>query len=72
MGVTARTIVFFWASTIAAVVLLGTLVATARSDPGPWGMFLIGSAVVGLLATLTVAGRIAFVAERLKRLAKHR
>jgi len=70
--VSARTVVFFWASTIASVVLLGTLVATVRSDPGPWGLFLIGSAVVGLIATLAVAGRIALVAGRLKRLAKHR
>ena len=68
----ARTVVFFWASTIASVVLLGTLVATVRSDPGPWGLFLIGSAVVGLIATLAVAGRIALITGRLKRLAKHR
>lgn len=69
---TPRTVLFFWGTTIASIILLGTLVAIARSDPGPWGAFLIGSAVVGLIATLAVAARIAFVAGRIKRLAKRR
>ena len=68
----ARTILFFWASTIAAVILLGTLAATLRSDPGLWGLFLIGTTILGLSVTLAVAGRIVFVAGSLKRLAKDR
>ena len=69
---TARTIVFFWASTIASIVLAGTLVATVRAEPGAWGLILIALAAAGLIAGLIVAGRIAFVAGRLKRIARGR
>jgi hypothetical protein len=43
-----------------------------RADTGSWGLFLLGASILGLIASLTIAGRIVFVAGRLKRIAKNR
>ena len=66
-----RAIVLFWGATAASVFFLGSLWAAAGgSSTGDVVVFVIS--LVGLCATLFVAGRIAFVVARAQRAARRR
>lgn len=66
----AKTVVVFWASTVAAVFLLGGTVASVEAAlrrPSTSIEVVLGLSVVGLVASLTVAGRIMLVVGRAQR-----
>lgn len=65
-----RTMVIFWAAIAAAVFLLGGAVASLRGlggGEGAAGPVLAFVSILALAGALLVAGRIAYVAGRLKR-----
>jgi len=70
----SRVSIVFWASTAAAVLLLGSVWTLAgrigSSDTGPQDYVLIAVAGLGLLATAFVSARIVFVLGRLKKRAR--
>jgi hypothetical protein len=68
---TRRAVILFWGATAASVFFLGSLWAAAGgSSPGDVVVFAIS--LVGLCATLFVAGRVAFVVARLQRRARRK
>jgi hypothetical protein len=66
-----RAIVLFWGATAASVLFLGSLWAAAGKSSGADVVVLVVS-LVGLTATLFVAGRIAFVVGRAQRAGRRR
>lgn len=66
-----RAFVYFWGSTVASVLLLGSIWSLAGGirDPGfgPVGVVLLAVASLGLCATFFVAARIAYVVGRTKK-----
>lgn len=63
----ARTLVIFWASTVAAVLFLSTALTAAPHRTNPADFAVLGVAVAGLAASLAVATRIIWVTQRRNR-----
>jgi hypothetical protein len=59
-----RTLVIFWGSTVAAVLLLSTAVTAWPYRSNPADGAVLGVAVAGLTASLAVATRIIWVTQR--------
>jgi hypothetical protein len=59
-----RTLVIFWGSTVAAVLLLSTVLTAWPYRANPADGAVLGVAVTGLAASLSVAMRIIWVTQR--------
>ena len=61
---TARAFTVFWGATAAAVILLGTTAAAWDRRADPASDAILALALVGLVVSLAVAGRIIWVTQR--------